>query len=75
MIGAMRGLGRLTFCSIWASPVGVAGKGAVETLTVTAFPRESLLRQLTVALKVGLGFVPATPRAMAAGHLDRSPDP
>src|SRR5512133_1611371 len=67
MIGAIQGCGSATTSSIEALPVGVAGNRLVLTLTVVGAPLASLLRQLTTALKVGEGFVPARPAVMAAG--------
>src|SRR6266498_889840 len=75
MIGAIQGLGRLSVSSICESPLALAGKRPVETLTVVGLPAASLLKQLTIALKFGLGFVPPRPLAMTAGSFGSSTRP
>jgi catechol 2,3-dioxygenase-like lactoylglutathione lyase family enzyme len=58
-IGATHGEGRATLPSNVALPVAEAGKGSVETFTVDVpVLAGSVVRQLTVALKLAIGFVP-----------------
>src|SRR5258708_9158243 len=53
MIGCRHGRGRSTTAWMCESPAGLAGNSPVETLTTP-----SGVRQLTVALKKGTGFLP-----------------
>ena len=76
MIGAMHGAGRLTCASIFESPVVVAGKGAVATLAVAGAP-PLIVVQLTIATKLGIGFVPcsAAGTGAASSRTSRSDEP
>src|SRR5262245_48485170 len=66
----MHGWGRSTVSSISESPAVFAGNRSVSTFAVVAVvPPASLLRQLTMALKLGTGFVPARPAAITCGSL------
>jgi len=56
-IGAKQGDGSSTDASIFASPVADAGARSVESFTVAEAPSLEL-RQLTIALKDAIGFVP-----------------
>ena len=65
-IGAMHGSGRSSRTSTFASPPPspvVAGNGSEARFSIA--PVE--VRQLTTATKLALGFMPATPRAIASG--------
>lgn len=57
MIGAKQGDGSSTDASIFASPLELAGASAVETFMVAGAPLADV-RQLTIALKDAIGFVP-----------------
>lgn len=58
-MGAMHGLGRSTLSSISELPSMSAMNKPVSTLTMTALPSPSLDTQLTIALKKGIGLIPA----------------
>jgi hypothetical protein len=71
-IGAKHGLGSATLPSNSASPLGVAGNGAVTRLTITAVPL-SIDWQLTTARNAACGFRPVLVRTSPATSISRSP--